>query len=728
VIHLTVGESGGTCTVTNTPTNADLRIEKSDSKDPVKPGDELVYTITVHNDGPADAVSVKVTEDLPSMLTFVSTSGCAGDPNGVPTCSLGNIESGGSASYTVTVTVDSDATGTLVNAVEVTADTPDDNPGNNQDTETTEVEEPGCLDDTIYAVHDEGLRSSQIFTVTPTTIPEGCGPLRAGADIEGLESIGGRLYAVSSDTSSPWPLGGFYRVDDQCALTLIGVTGFDVEGLAVDGQGRMWGIAEDDGLILIDINTGHGTLRYRVSTKIEGISFGLDGVTLYGVGDNKLYVFDFMNGEWDVIATNLPGEAEGLETDLIGSRTAGHDILIVGIHGDPYLYFYDVPTKQLLSQLKIHTDPYDDIEGIVVCKDENDPPIEPSLVPSINVDKRVNGQDADSAPGPTLTVGAAVAFTYIVTNDGDVDLSGINVTDDMGVTVTCPGTSLAPGASMTCSGSSTVVAGQYRNVGEACGTAPDTTVVCDEDPAHYFGGSSCATNLVYAVDDQGTTGSQFFSVSLSVPASACGAALEHSDFEGLESLGAVLYAISAEGSGSFKAGGLYQLDGTCKPSLVGLTGIDDLEGLALERESGLFWAVAGNDSNLPEGSLVAIDPADGAKVVMQVLLASWNEREVEALVWSADGDTLLGGGDKNVYRFDFDAKRWVKIADGLPLAGDIEGLDIDLQASQQAGADVLVIGVHGSPTLYWYNLGTQKVIKTVNTGSFDDVEGIVVCR
>ena len=120
---------------------ADLRIEKSDSPDPVVAGGgNLTYTITVTNDGPADATSVEVTDTLPAAgVTFVSTSGCSEDPNGVPTCNLGPLTAGASAQYTITVSVDPDASGTLTNTATVSA--PEDTmTGNNTVMEDTTVQ------------------------------------------------------------------------------------------------------------------------------------------------------------------------------------------------------------------------------------------------------------------------------------------------------------------------------------------------------------------------------------------------------------------------------------------------------------------------------------------------------------------------------------------------------------------------------------------------------------
>jgi len=121
---------------------ADLSITKSGNADPVLPNDSLTYTVRVDNAGPQTAENVVVTETLPAGVTLVSTTGCTEDPNGVTTCSLGDIISGGFAEYTVEVTVNSDASGVLTNNVSVSSDTVDPNQGNNSTTEDTIIPEP----------------------------------------------------------------------------------------------------------------------------------------------------------------------------------------------------------------------------------------------------------------------------------------------------------------------------------------------------------------------------------------------------------------------------------------------------------------------------------------------------------------------------------------------------------------------------------------------------------
>ena len=71
--------------------------------------------------------------------------------------------------------------------------------------------------------------------------------------------------------------------------------------------------------------------------------------------------------------------------------------------------------------------------------------LRPDAARRIHIKKYTNGQDADSAPGPKITVGNPVQWTYIVTNTGDVALSDVGVTDNRGVNLSCPKTTLQPG-------------------------------------------------------------------------------------------------------------------------------------------------------------------------------------------------------------------------------------------------------------------------------------------
>ena len=113
----------------------------------------------------------------------------------------------------------------------------------------------------------------------------------------------------------------------------------------------------------------------------------------------------------------------------------------------------------------------------------------------VDLEKFTNGQNADSAPGPAVTVGSTVTWTYVVTNIGSRPLTNISVTDDQGVIVTCPGTTLDAGLSFTCTATGTAISGQYANVGTVTATQPDTSVVTDSDPSHYFGQAAPSVSI-----------------------------------------------------------------------------------------------------------------------------------------------------------------------------------------------------------------------------------------
>ena len=121
----------------------DLGITKTDSADPVSPGDPLTYTLTITNAGPSDATSVTVVDTLPSAVTFVSSNPPAPicDLDGATlTCALGELAAGGNATVTIDVTVNGDATGVLVNTATVSGGETDPNPANNSASEPTSIE------------------------------------------------------------------------------------------------------------------------------------------------------------------------------------------------------------------------------------------------------------------------------------------------------------------------------------------------------------------------------------------------------------------------------------------------------------------------------------------------------------------------------------------------------------------------------------------------------------
>src|SRR5437773_1614261 len=123
---------------------ADMSITKSDSPDPVGPGQTLTYHLTATNNGvaggPSTTSGVTVTDTLPAGVTLVSATPSTGSCSGTTTisCALGIFPGGTSATIDIVVTVSASG-GTLTNSATVLAVTADPNPANNTATASTAV-------------------------------------------------------------------------------------------------------------------------------------------------------------------------------------------------------------------------------------------------------------------------------------------------------------------------------------------------------------------------------------------------------------------------------------------------------------------------------------------------------------------------------------------------------------------------------------------------------------
>lgn len=131
--------NAATTTTTVDPIKADLALSLVDAPDPLWSGNNITYTITVTNGGPATAAGVTVTNNLPPSVVFVSASpgGYVLSGNVLAFTNLGNVLVGGQTVATIVVRTTTD--GTLTNTAFTASQVTDPLKGNNSATVKTVV-------------------------------------------------------------------------------------------------------------------------------------------------------------------------------------------------------------------------------------------------------------------------------------------------------------------------------------------------------------------------------------------------------------------------------------------------------------------------------------------------------------------------------------------------------------------------------------------------------------
>ncbi|MGA8867288.1 MAG: hypothetical protein WB510_09985, partial [Candidatus Sulfotelmatobacter sp.] len=116
-------------------TQADLSVINTASPNPVTAGNNITYTQTLTNGGPAAAATISLSETIPANTTVVSLTGPAGWTCvvGVPSCTIASLAANATATFTYILNVNTGvASGsTITQTASVSAATSDPNSANN---------------------------------------------------------------------------------------------------------------------------------------------------------------------------------------------------------------------------------------------------------------------------------------------------------------------------------------------------------------------------------------------------------------------------------------------------------------------------------------------------------------------------------------------------------------------------------------------------------------------
>lgn len=178
--------------------SADLSIVKSVTPSPLVPGQSGTYTLTVSNAGPSDAVSVSVTDDLPSGFTATGISSPSGScVLASVSCSFPTLAVGATAILTIAGSVDARLVNSLVNSASVSAATADSSSANNSTALTSPVAPVADVTVTKRVVTSPVIAGAPVTWQVEAT---NSGPSVASS-ISVTDTLRGTVSAASATTS-----------------------------------------------------------------------------------------------------------------------------------------------------------------------------------------------------------------------------------------------------------------------------------------------------------------------------------------------------------------------------------------------------------------------------------------------------------------------------------------------------------------------------------------------
>jgi uncharacterized repeat protein (TIGR01451 family) len=423
----------------------DLRISKDDGLTVVEPGDTVVYTLTITNDGNQDATGVEVTDTLPANTSFVSASDGGSESGGVVTWSIGALGVGETVYRTVTVQVD-DPVPPGVDEITNTADAADDggngpdlNPADNTATDTDTV--MGAPDLTI--TKDDGLTEvmpgdTVVYTLTITNVGNRTATGVAVSDTIPDDTTFGSASDGGTESGGvvSWPT--FDLAAGGAVTRTVAVT---VDSPAPAGLEVITNTADvaDDGSYGADPTPENNTATDTDTviaapdltiTKDDGLTEVVPGqtvvytLTITNVGDQDatgVEVTDTLPANTSFVSASDGGvEAGGVVTWTIGALGAGETV-------------YRTVTIQVDATVPAGVD---EITNSANVGDDETNGLDPT--PGDNTDTDTDTLDAapdlavlkDDAlmvvqPGDTLT------YTVTISNLGDQGATGVVVTDTL---------------------------------------------------------------------------------------------------------------------------------------------------------------------------------------------------------------------------------------------------------------------------------------------------------
>lgn len=327
------------------PSQADIGV--STTVEPVPPGTNSVYNITVYNNGPSAAASVKLLDTLGTGTTYVSYTASAGvsctDVGATLTCTVGALAA--NATATVALTVSTTAAGFYPNTA-VVSDSgipPDYNQGNNSYVAVAPVQTVVCgtnnltVGGTLTGVINTYYPGSATVAEGATSIPVGTATGAGATIVSGTELLVIQMQNASINDSNSVAYGngftgqGFTTVNTSGNYEFVTATGpLSGGSIPIHGAGPGGGLIFAYTKAALSANAGASTYQvvvvpqYSSATLSSGLTalpwngttggiLAMDVAGLLTLG-NATVVMDGM-GFRGAAGLSLAGENGALDTD-----------------------------------------------------------------------------------------------------------------------------------------------------------------------------------------------------------------------------------------------------------------------------------------------------------------------------------------------------------------------------------------------------------------------------
>lgn len=414
----------GTITASYTPTEldltavvppqADLQVTKSGPAG-VTSGQNIVYTVTVKNNGPDPAAGVVVSDPTPAGLTFLTNSGGC---TGAYPCSLGTLASGQQVVITSTYSTPGTLSGNVTNTATVSSSTGDPNSTNNTSSWTTNV----------GAQADLSINKSGPATVTPgqnivyTVSVTNAGPSPATAvTVADNTPIGLAFQSNSGACATAYPCSlGTLNAGQTMTITSTYTVPGNYSGATITNTASVSSSVNDPNL------TDNSSSKITTVTQAADLSITKSGPASTGLGSNVVYTVTVSNlgpsaAPTPVVSDPTPAGLTFVSNSgacvtpypcTLGNLAAGQSATITTTYAVPAGYSSSSITNTA-SVTSSATDP----------NSANN-----SASATTSVVAQADLQVVKSGPATTGT-GQNVVFTVVVTNNGTLTANSVVVSD-----------------------------------------------------------------------------------------------------------------------------------------------------------------------------------------------------------------------------------------------------------------------------------------------------------